>query len=232
MAFILNIDTATEVCSVSLSENGKVITIKEIEEEKAHASKLTLLIDQVFRETGLTGGKLNAVAVSKGPGSYTGLRIGVSTAKGICYGLGIPLIAVNTLNAMASGYKEISDLTGTKTLFCPMIDARRMEVFTAIFDSNLNEMENTKALIVSEGSFNQYLPEFTMIFFGSGAEKCKPVLKHKNAVFGEYKHSSAYLTALANEAYYKSDFENVAYFEPFYLKDFVATIPKRNLFHE
>jgi tRNA threonylcarbamoyladenosine biosynthesis protein TsaB len=226
LALILNIDTATSVCSVSLSHSGKIIAVKETSEEKAHASKLSVFIQEIVKETGINIHKLDAVAVSKGPGSYTGLRIGVSTAKGICYGSNLPLIGINTLLAMANGLMRNGDYKNV--LYCPMIDARRMEVFCAVYDKDKKEIRKTNALIVDEGSFEDLLSENKVYFFGSGAEKCKHIVTHKNAVFiDDFVHSSVYMASLAEDLFFGSKFEDVAYFEPFYLKDFITTTPKK-----
>lgn len=231
MANILCIDTATEVCSVSLSVNGTIIAVKETAEEKSHASMITVFIEEILKGYFFQTENLDAVAVSKGPGSYTGLRIGVSVAKGICFGSDIPLIGINTLTVMAAG--AIENLKETKkienSLFCPMIDARRMEVYTALFDINKNIILDTNAIVIDETSFHKYLGD-KIYFFGSGAEKCKKLINHPNAFFlTDFKHSSAYMGLLAENAFTKSLFENVAYFEPFYLKDFITTTPKRKI---
>ncbi len=225
MATILQIETATPVCSVALSINGKTIALKEETAQNIHAASLTLFIEKVMKSANLKFTDLDAVAVSKGPGSYTGLRIGVSTAKGLCFALDKPLIAINTLQMMANGY--MLQNPNYEGLICTMIDARRMEVFTAIYNSNLQEVEATNAKIVSETSFNSMLEGNDITFIGDGAEKCKLVLNHQNALFSSLNFNSATnMSALALQAYNNQNFEDVAYFEPFYLKDFVFTTPK------
>lgn len=225
MAIILQIETATPVCSVALSVNGKTIALKEEAAQNIHAAKLTLFIDEVMHSCSLKYADLDAIAVSKGPGSYTGLRIGVSTAKGLCFALDKPLICMNTLQMMANGYMlQNPDYNG---LICAMIDARRMEVFTATYDRNLEEVEATNAKIVDETSFNSILETNKITFIGDGAEKCKLVLTHQNANFSSFNfNSAANMSAIVLKDYITQNFEDVAYFEPFYLKDFVFTTPK------
>jgi len=226
MAKILQIETSTQVCSVALSIDGKTVSLKEESGQNLHASNLTLFIDEVIKNAGLTYRELDAVAVSKGPGSYTGLRIGVSTAKGLCYALDIPLIAVETLKMMAVGF--LFEHPAYKGLACPMIDARRMEVYTSVFDAKLSVLETTSAKIIDENSFSEILSEHQMTFFGDGAAKCAEALNHENAFFNKDNFNSAgYMSLLADQAFKQADFEDVAYFEPFYLKDFVLTQPKR-----
>lgn len=219
---ILQIETATASCSAALAENGKTIAVKELNEKNIHAGSITLFIEDVMQQAGKAMKDLDAAAVSKGPGSYTGLRIGVSTAKGLCYALDIPLIAVNTLQAMAAGMASIADFD-EKAFFCPMIDARRMEVYTAVFDASGKEIMPTEAKIIDERSFSTLLPENEMIFFGDGAAKCQPVLgHHPNAVVvPDFVNSASYLSLPAYNKFLKRDFEDTAYFEPFYLKDFL-----------
>lgn len=228
MATILQIETATQVCSVALSVDGKTIFVKEEIGQNLHASNLTIFIAEVIKETNLSFKDLDAIAVSKGPGSYTGLRIGVSTAKGLSYALEIPLIAIETLEMMAAGFIiENPNYTG---LICPMIDARRMEVYTALFNPNLYILEPTSAKIVDEHSFVDSLAKNEITFLGDGAAKCVETLNHPNANFkGTNFNSANYMSQLANKAFQGAHFENVAYFEPFYLKDFVITQPKKKV---
>ncbi len=224
MALILNIETSTNICSVALSENNKIVTLKETNIKNSHSELLSVFVEEIFKEEKINASKLSAVAVSKGPGSYTGLRIGVSLAKGLCYGSGLPMISVNTLEALAFGFaKTVSD----KALFCPMLDARRMEVYCSIFDNNLNVMVPTKAEIVNENSFAGILENNKVYFFGNGACKCKNLITNKNAVFSEFDVSATFMANIAYKKYKSKDFEDVAYFNPFYLKDFVA-IPSKN----
>lgn len=233
MATILNIETATEVCSVNLAHDGEILVEKESSEGLNHSQLLTVFIDELFRENNFEPAQLDAVAVSKGPGSYTGLRIGVSVAKGLCYSLGIPLIAVGTLKALGKyAVQNREDYiqgigNAEDALFCPMIDARRMEVYTALFNAKGDKIKPVSAKIIDENSFLEYLNQHPVLFFGNGAEKCKPALTHSNAVFsGPLKASARFMIKLAEEKYNNNDFEDVAYFEPFYLKNFIATIPK------
>ncbi|TKC10632.1 tRNA (adenosine(37)-N6)-threonylcarbamoyltransferase complex dimerization subunit type 1 TsaB [Pedobacter polaris] len=228
MATILQIETATQVCSVAISLNGETIALKEETAQNIHAARSTLFIEDVMKTAKLKYADLDAVAVSKGPGSYTGLRIGVSTAKGLCFALDKPLIGINTLQMMANGFLIKHPNYGG--LICPMIDARRMEVFTSVYDNKLQEIEAVNAKIVDEKSFILELEEHSITFIGDGSAKCAPVLTHYNAHFSEGNYNSAaYMSALAYRAFQQKDFEDVAYFEPFYLKDFVFTTPKRKL---
>ncbi|MDB5131578.1 MAG: tsaB [Mucilaginibacter sp.] len=225
MSLILQIETATASCSVALANEGKLLAVKEINARNVHAEVITLFIDELVRQAGTNYNSLDAVAVSCGPGSYTGLRIGVSTAKGLCFALDKPLIAVDTLEAMAAGVMEgkiFEPVAGR--LFCPMIDARRMEVFTAIFNRDGQKIKPTAAEIIDENSFAGLLKNHEILFFGDGAEKCKIVLDiHPNVRFlPGFVNSAAYLTKSAFEKFRDKNFEDVAYFEPYYLKEFVA----------
>jgi tRNA threonylcarbamoyladenosine biosynthesis protein TsaB len=225
MTKILHIESATKMCSVAISENNKIIAIREQGGKYAHAELLTVFIDEVLKESKLNASDLDAVAVSKGPGSYTGLRIGVSAAKGLCYAIEKPLISISTLKSLAYGVaKEIQD---AKALYCPMLDARRMEVYCSLLDQDNNEIQETKALIIDQDSFSNLLEERVIYFFGDGADKCKDVIQHKNARFLSGKDpSSKFMVELAKKKYSNGEFEDVAYFEPYYLKDFVAGKPK------
>lgn len=235
MAIILNIETSTEVCSVSLAENGKTLYQKESTEGLNHSKLLTVFIEDLLSENNIDINKIDAVAVSKGPGSYTGLRIGVSVAKGLCYGLGKPLIGIGSIEAMgyyvaknAGEFYNASD--GEELLFCPMIDARRMEVYTALFENGGKPVSEVTAEIIDENAFANHLQTKKILFFGNGAEKCREKLTHENALFkGPEKTTARFMQNLAEIKYNKKEFENVAYFEPFYLKDFVATIPKNKV---
>lgn len=220
---ILQLETATTMCSVALASNGELLALKELNERNVHASQITLFIEEVMKAAGKTYKDLDAVSVSKGPGSYTGLRIGVSTAKGLCYGLDIPLISVDTLRAMAVGLLEKYPDIHSKTLLCPMIDARRMEVYTALFDTDLNPVEAVSAKILDEQSFDKYLANHQVIFFGDGAGKCQPLYSnHPNYRFEEFENSAAHLSTISLKKLVNGEIENMAYFEPFYLKDFIA----------
>ncbi len=222
MSFILNIETATKNCSVSIAKNGETILCKEIAEEGySHAEKLHVFIEEVIAESGVSIQDLNAVAVSQGPGSYTGLRIGVSAAKGLCYALNIPLIAVDTLQTLASKAKI------SEGKIVPMLDARRMEVYSEIFNADLEVERTIQAEIITEDSFASY--KETLYFVGDCAEKCKSVLTKDNFVFlEEIKYPSANeMSKISYDKYQKSDTVDVAYFEPYYLKDFMMTLPKK-----
>jgi tRNA threonylcarbamoyladenosine biosynthesis protein TsaB len=222
---ILQIETATASCSVALTKNGSVLGVKQVNARNIHAEVITLFIDELVVSAGMRYNDLDAIAVSCGPGSYTGLRIGVSTAKGLCFALDKPLIAVETLEAMGFGVINRNDPTINQgTLLCPMIDARRMEVFTAVFSSEGQRIRPTSAEIINEDSFDDLLRNNRVLFFGDGAEKCRAVLdKHPNARFlPGFANSAVDLTQKAIEKFKKKEFENVAYFEPYYLKDFIA----------
>jgi tRNA threonylcarbamoyladenosine biosynthesis protein TsaB len=229
MALILNIETSTPVCSASIAINGNVIALKESFDDKSHASLLTIFISELLSENQIKWEQIEAVSVSEGPGSYTGLRIGVSVAKGICYAKNIPLIAVNTLQAMA--LMASHTITDKEVLLCPMIDARRMEVYSAIFNHNTSEYRKISAEIIDENSFVTELSKNKVAFFGNGVDKCKAHLTHKNAIFIESIYPSAkFMAPLAQKAFDSHQFKDAAYFEPLYLKDFVATVSKKELF--
>jgi tRNA threonylcarbamoyladenosine biosynthesis protein TsaB len=233
MSLILSIESSDKVCSVAISNDYELLSTFEITEDRSHATMLTVLINKTLNEKDIKITKLNAVAVSMGPGSYTGLRIGVSVAKGICYALKIPLIAVNTLQLLCLGLvgsgilrkiEEKSDL-----LLCPLIDARRMEVYRAFFNSSCEQIGEIKAEIIHENSFTDKLKSHQIIFFGSGSEKCKNLIKDNNAIFADsIRPNASYMVSFAYDSYLQNKFENPMYFEPFYLKDFVATVSKKN----
>ena len=226
MSLILNIETATPICSVALGDAGSLLGCRETADDKSHASHLTVLIGELLEDCNRVMADLDAIAVSKGPGSYTGLRIGVSTAKGLCYALDIPLISVETLRSM--GNALVNDVD-QKTVLCPMIDARRMEVYTALYDSDLNEKEPTSAVVIDEHAFAGYLQKNKVLFYGDGADKCQGALgAHPNARFKkEFKISAASMVSLSESKFEEGVFEDVSYFEPYYLKDFVAGKPKK-----
>jgi tRNA threonylcarbamoyladenosine biosynthesis protein TsaB len=233
MSLILNIETSTKACSASLAENGKVIkTLFEVTDSYAHSKLLTVFIDTIFRETGTIPESLQAVAVSRGPGSYTGLRIGVSVAKGLAYGLSIPLISVDTLQLIASGFKtQNPKIDFSNSLFCPMIDARRMEVYHAIFDSNLFEKYHTKAEVITNVSFSEILKTQKIYFLGDGAKKCESILTSPNAeIIDSFLPSAEYMASFSEKYFNEKRFEDTAYFEPFYLKDFAAVVPTRDIY--
>ncbi|HZY81683.1 MAG TPA: tRNA (adenosine(37)-N6)-threonylcarbamoyltransferase complex dimerization subunit type 1 TsaB [Cyclobacteriaceae bacterium] len=216
---ILSIETSTTVCSAALHDEGRLIASEIIHTPNSAASQLAVMIDKI-----LGSGNIDAVAVSAGPGSYTGLRIGVATAKGICYGLDVPLIAVSSLELMALQVRESSS---GKPLFCPMIDARRMEVYTALFDTSLDLIEPIQARIIDSASYADVLERSQVFFFGNGADKCRGVIDHPHAQFipGIFP-SAEWLGRLAWPRFRDKKFEDVAEFEPFYLKDFIAKKPK------
>jgi len=222
LSYILNIETATKNCSVALAKEGITVLCKEIAEEGySHAERLHVFIEEIIKETGITFQDISAIAVSQGPGSYTGLRIGVSAAKGLCYALGVPLIAVDTLQVLASQAKV------SNGLIIPMLDARRMEVYSAIFASNHENIRAVQAEVITENSFEDL--QETIYFVGDCAEKCKPVLTKENFIFlEEIKYPSAKeMSFLSFEKYKKNDTVDVAYFEPYYLKDFMMTVSKK-----
>lgn len=222
MNYILNIETATKNCSVSLAKEGKTILCKEIAEEGySHAEQLHVFIEDLVQEAGIHFKDIQAIAVSQGPGSYTGLRIGVSAAKGLCYALNVPLIAVDTLQVLASQVK-VED-----GLIIPMIDARRMEVYSAIFDVKFEKIRETQAEVITENSF-ETISE-TVYFVGDCADKCKSVITKSNFIFlEEIKYPSATaMSILSFSKFQNKDFEDLAYFEPYYLKDFMITPSKK-----
>jgi tRNA threonylcarbamoyladenosine biosynthesis protein TsaB len=222
MALILNIETATTAFSVALARNGVLFNLREENKGYTHSENLTAFIDEMMRESGLEYSQLDAIAVSSGPGSYTGLRIGISSAKGFCLALEKPLIAVPTLKSLAAC------MPSGPGLRCPMIDARRMEVYCAVYDENLDEVEPVQARIIDENSFAELLGQRTIRFFGDGAAKCGEVLAHQpHAVFTDGIFPTAKsMTSLAEEKFLKGAFENVALFEPFYLKEFLVGAKK------
>ena len=225
---ILHIETATKVCSCSLSSNGEVVFNKESHVEQSHAKLLGVFTEEAVQYARQHNFMVHAISVSSGPGSYTGLRIGVSEAKGLAYGLDVKLIAIPTLKLLAS---IASSQVDNDVLLCSMIDARRMEVYTSVFDSALNIIEPTTAKIIDEESFINLLEEHKVAFFGDGAFKCKDIITHPNAIFLPHIHPlSSGMASLSLAAYKNDEFEDVAYFEPFYLKDFVATKPKNKMF--
>ena len=222
MALILNIETATKNCSVSVSKNGEILALKELNNGNySHAEVLHPFIVDVLEEANSTSQEIDAVAVSKGPGSYTGLRIGVSAAKGLCFAFDKPLISIETLKSLAH---SVSIDNG---VIIPMLDARRMEVYAAVFNADYDSIREIKAEILDETSFLEYLENQKVYFLGDGAQKCKELITHKNAVFVDDKFPSAKeMAELSYDKYKKNDIEDVAYFEPFYLKDFVV-IPEK-----
>ena len=220
MSLILNIETTTKNCSVSIAEEGKLLALKELNDGNySHGEQLHMFIKEVIEEAKRELNELDAIAVSKGPGSYTGLRIGVSTAKGLSYSLDKPLISISTLASLANLVSVDENV-----VIVPLLDARRMEVYSAVFDKNHNQVREIRAEIINEDSFSEYLIKGKVYFLGDGAEKCKSVIKNENAIFlDDYFLSAEQMVKLSYEKYKKSDTEDVAYFEPFYLKDFMVT---------
>ena len=236
---ILCLETATPSCSVALIHNGEVLACEEDPKGQNHSEKITLFIDSVMKKAGISYNQLDAVAVSMGPGSYTGLRIGVSTAKGICYAVSKPLIAIETLHAMAYGGSAVistdafSSVISTERserrnlLLIPAIDARRMEVYAAIFDENVNKIKDTEAVIIDGNSFADLKKDHHLYLFGDGADKCAELFANddKITVIKDFYCSAKYMNTIAQQKFNNKDFVDVAYFEPFYLKDFVPGTP-------
>jgi tRNA threonylcarbamoyladenosine biosynthesis protein TsaB len=231
---VICIETATNICSVALCSSAGLISLRESNDLRSHASTLTVFIDEIMKENGLRVKELEAVAVGRGPGSYTGLRIGVSVAKGMAYAASIPLVAIDTTLSMFWGMSGKADrITGDEanTLFCPMIDARRLEVYHAIYDSHCNVIKTISAEIINEDSFSDIPESKGIIFFGDGASKCKEIIKRKNVYFADdFRISASHMQKPVYQAVDIKHFEDVAYFEPFYLKDFITSIPRKNIF--
>ena len=235
MSLILCIETGTDICSVGIAKDGELLSLRESDEGRDHARKVGVFVDELLRETGIVPDDLDAVAVGKGPGSYTGLRIGVSFAKGLCYGLRKPLVAVGSLDALAevaredyeAGILSVDDWDGA--YLCPMVDARRMEVYAQVFDTEGRPQGEVSAEVVDEGSFAAFRGQGRpFVIFGSGARKCADVLP--DAVYVEVTPSARGLARLAQQALDEGRMEDIAYFEPFYLKDFVVTTSRKKLF--
>ena len=223
MERIILIETSTSLCSVALAEDGAVTAYRESSAPKAHASLTAVFVQEVLQERGVTLSDCDAVCVSKGPGSYTGLRVGVSTAKGLCFGSGLPLIAVGTLDTL------VTQAEGEYKYIIPMIDARRMEVYACVFENGV-QITETEPVIVDENSFAEYIEQGPCLFIGDGAGKCADVIKHPNAHFCQCNPKASAMLSPAMKSYNEKRFEDVAYFEPFYLKEFVATVSKKKLF--
>jgi len=223
MGMILNLETATTNCSVSLAKDGELLAVRENNTPNySHAEQLHLFIAECMAEAQIGMNELEAIAVSKGPGSYTGLRIGVSAAKGLCFALELPLIAIPTLQNLAA------QINGTYDYSIPVLDARRMEVYSVVLNGDFNEIRATEAEVIDDYSFQEYYRSKTVHFIGSGAEKIKALLHHKNLSFSlEAVPSAKEMAALSHQKYLKKDFEDVAYFEPYYLKDFVLQTKKK-----
>jgi len=223
MPLILSLETATTNCSVALASDGKVVASRSINSGYSHSEKINVFIQEVIAQAGVTLKDLQAVAVSSGPGSYTGLRIGISTAKGLCYALDIPLIAVNTLDAMAQGLTS-----GNDELIVPMIDARRMEVYSAVYDSEKKRVSEIEAIVVDNHYYSNFRSEKELVLAGDGADKCQVLFQNESSIKIQtsFVPQAEFMAELAEQKFRNSDFENVALFEPFYLKEFVAG-PKR-----
>lgn len=225
MAVILNLETATTNCSVSISKGDETISLKENNAmDYSHSEQLHVYIKEALEEASLSFSDLDAVAISKGPGSYTGLRIGVSSAKGLCFSLGLPLISVPTLQGMAHQVKlEKGELA------IPVLDARRMEVYSCVYDEKFEEVRETRAEIITESSFADFVSDRRVFVIGSGAQKCKEIIQHPNFYFdGEIVPSAKQMGPIAYQKYQAGQFEDVAYFEPYYLKDFVLQTKKKS----
>ena len=253
MERIILIETSTALCSTALAEDGTITSYRESSAPKAHASLTAVFVQEMLSERGLTLADCDAVCVSMGPGSYTGLRVGVSTAKGLCFGSGKPLLAVGTLDTLvaqaadeagAAGRADVAGRAGQYRYIIPMIDARRMEVYTAVFEPtgasatangsedtlSYRQITETAPVIIDENSFAKELEAGPVLFIGDGAGKCADVIKHPNANFCQCHPKASAMLSPALEAFRKGDFKDVAYFEPFYLKEFVATVSKKKLF--
>lgn len=228
MAIILNIETSTNVCAVALAKDGSILSSRESNADKSHARLLAPFIKEIFDEQPMAANNLEAVAVSEGPGSYTGLRIGVSTAKGIAYGRSIPLLAISTLQAMAR--KAAGDTAHKQGIYIPMIDARRKEVYTALLDVKNEFLEKTTSLILQEDTFNDREAE-NLFIFGDGADKAREILKDQRITYLTVSAGAENMAPIAEQHFNSNKTVDVAYFEPFYLKDFIPTIPKKNVFN-
>lgn len=235
MALILCIETGTDICSVGIARDGELVSLRESDEGRDHARKVGVFVDELFRETGIAPDELDAVAVGKGPGSYTGLRIGVSFAKGLCYGQQKPLVAVGSLDALTEVAREdyeagIVSVEGwDEAYLCPMVDARRMEVYTQVFDAKGRAQNEVSAEVVDADSFGKFRSQGRpFVIFGSGARKCAHLLTDATVV--DIAPSARGLARLAQQALDEGRTEDIAYFEPFYLKDFVVTTTKKKLF--
>jgi tRNA threonylcarbamoyladenosine biosynthesis protein TsaB len=233
MSLILCIETGTDICSVGVARDVELVSLRESDEGRDHAKKVGVFVDELLRETGISPDELDAVAVGMGPGSYTGLRIGVSFAKGLCYGLGIPLVAVGSLDAMAAVAIEDNDAgildvdNWENAVLCPMVDARRMEVYTRLFDAKGNALSDVTAEVVTEQTFADVRRERQLVMFGNGAAKCREVLH--DATYINITPSARGLARLAEQRLSAGQTEDIAYFEPFYLKDFIVIPSKKKL---
>lgn len=230
MERIILIETSTALCSAAIAENGAITAYRESSSPKAHASLTAVFIDEMLKERGLTASGCDAVCVSMGPGSYTGLRVGVSTAKGLCFGAGIPLLAVGTLDTLVAQAKAEGLVPDGCRYIIPMIDARRMEVYSGVFTPDGRQVTETAPAIIDKDSFSDRIAEGPVLFIGDGAGKCAETLAHPNATFTQCCPKASAMLAPAIEAFKEKRFKDVAYFEPFYLKEFVATVSRKKLF--
>ncbi|MBO6045002.1 MAG: tRNA (adenosine(37)-N6)-threonylcarbamoyltransferase complex dimerization subunit type 1 TsaB [Bacteroidales bacterium] len=243
MARIILIETSTALCSVALAEDGRIVAYKESETPRAQASLTAPFVKDILDAQGIGVRDCDAVCVSKGPGSYTGLRVGVSTAKGLCFGAGIPLIAIGTLDTLvyqaadlSSGIASLSSDTAGELpssgfrYVIPMVDARRMEVYTAVFTPEGRQLTDTRPQVVEPGNYSELLAEGPVLFIGDGAGKCREALSHPNAYFAQCCPKASAMLRPAFAAWDARRFEDTAYFEPFYLKEFIATVPRKKLF--
>lgn len=233
MGLILNLETASPVCSVALSRDGKVLGFRDSTEDKSHATRLTIFIQELFNDHGITAANLDAISIGMGPGSYTGLRIGASVAKGLAYGAGKPVIGIPTLKALANGFYLTyqKDIPVAKSiLLCPMLDARRMEVYCALYDTGIREISPVEAMVLEPDSFSSLLDQHMICFFGTGSNKAAEIIKHPNALFFQDFVLSATFQSEPAEALFKlGEFLDTAYFEPHYLKEFIASLPKNKV---
>lgn len=226
---ILCLETATSICSVALCDATGVVALRESSDSRTHASQLTVFINDVLNQAQINPSGLQAIAVSKGPGSYTGLRIGVSAAKGISFGTGVPLIGIETTHSMFWGFMAMGNVNDGR-LYCPMLDARRMEVYYTIYDSKGNIVKETSAEVMNADSFSSFPSDQEIVLFGEGSAKLKNIIKRNNIIFDdEFRISASHLCIPAGKALKDKLFEDIAYFEPLYLKDFLATKQKKNI---
>ena len=223
MALILNIDTATDIASVCISENGYSLAYRENNQQKEHASFVHAAINTILIEAGKSLQQIDAFAVTSGPGSYTGLRVGLATAKGFCFALNKPLIIVNTLNVMAQAAIIAKPSALNNLLYCPMIDARRMEVYTAVFTGDLKSVLQPSAIILEPSTFDFWLKDSSVVFFGSGSAKLKDLLRNDKAIFADIEFNAKNLARLAEKSFSQEEFSDVAYAEPNYIKSFFTT---------
>ena len=235
MALILSIETGTDICSVALANDGELMALRESDEGCDHAKKVALFVDELLRETGVQPSDIDAIAVGKGPGSYTGLRIGVSFAKGMCYALGIPLIAIGSLDALTevaredfeAGILDVEEADWAQAKLCPMVDARRMEVYTQVFDTEGKPLSEVAAEVITPESLASWREKGKIVIFGNGAAKCTETLT--DAILVSVSPSARGIVRLAEEAFNAGKFEDMAYFEPFYLKEFLVIPSKKKL---